>query len=142
MDLQQQLLEKISASELRDLIDQIDHQLSHLQRSQLELLHALEADPSDIDCRDAHEENNVVIDQKERAILVMKAHLKSIDLAYCTETYLENVEDHRQCVAVTPSLIVSLGEYHPGAVSQNNFNEARSIELLSTAVTESTGVFL
>lgn len=139
----QQLLEKISAPELRDLIDQISHQLTHLQRSQLELLRVLEDDPSDVDCRAAHEENTCVIERKERAIRVMQEHLKSIDMAYYTETYMEGSEDHPP---QSSTLLTPVGEYHRG---EGATNQARPrdgsnapMELLSTSVTESVGVFL
>lgn len=134
----QQLLEKISAPELRDLIDQISHQVSHLQRSQLELQRALEEDPSDADCRSAHEENIGVLERKQRAIREMQVHLKSIDMAYYTETYIEGSEDHPPQSAV--------GEYHrdEGTSSQGRPRDDCSapMEPLSTAVTGSTGVFL
>jgi len=136
-------LEKISAPELRDLIDQITHQLSHLQRSQLELLRALEEDPSDVDCRAAHEENTVVIERKERAIRVMQEHLKSIDMAYYTETYMEGSDDHPPQSA---TLLAPVGEYHSvdGATSQARPRDGSNapMELLSASVTESVGLFL
>lgn len=84
-------LKNVSKYELRDIIDNVTHQLQHLERSQRELLVALQEDPNDEDFQAAYQENQGVIAKKVQARKEMKEYLKEIDIAYYTEHYKDAV---------------------------------------------------
>lgn len=79
--------QNVSKYELRDLIDEITHQLCYLDKSQLELLSALQEDPNDIDFKQAYHENKQVILRKKEAIIKLKEKLMELDIAYYLEHY-------------------------------------------------------
>ena len=80
-------IKDISKFELRDIIDAISHQVEHLEKSQVELLAALEEDPTDKDFSEAYNENIVTLEKKEQTIVEFKTYLKEIDFAYYLEHY-------------------------------------------------------
>lgn len=68
--------------EIRALMDELDNQIEHLQRSQKELIDALDENPTDTDFIDALSENEVVIRRKREMLIDMKNELCRIDPAY------------------------------------------------------------
>jgi hypothetical protein len=80
-------IEDVSKFEIRDTIDELDHQVTHLKRSQIELQEALLAEPEDEDYKQAYTENERVISSRLQKISSLKQYLKRIDIAYYMEHY-------------------------------------------------------
>lgn len=68
--------------QLRYTIDEMFHQLTHLVRSQNELLEAIQENPTDKDFAEAYWENNVVIKNKRKRIEDLLAKLWNRDPVY------------------------------------------------------------
>ena len=91
----------ISKFELRDIIDSISNQINHLEKSQDELLLALNEEPDDEDFRVAHKENVGVLASKRQTRELYKAHLKEIDPAY----YMQHYATRNESVETTTTTI-------------------------------------
>jgi hypothetical protein len=72
-------LDSISYAEIKDIIDEYNHQLFHLERSQTELKLAIEEDPEENEFKIAFEENVVVIARRRNILEVMINYLKEND---------------------------------------------------------------
>lgn len=71
-----------SIHQLRYTIDEMFHQVTHLVRSQMELLDAIEENPDDVDFAEAFWENNGVIKNKKKKIQDLLAKLWNRDPVY------------------------------------------------------------
>lgn len=71
-----------SIHQLRYTIDEMFHQVTHLVRSQMELLDAIEENPDDVDFAEAFWENNGVIKDKKKRIQDLLAKLWNRDPVY------------------------------------------------------------
>lgn len=80
------VLEELSISELRDLIDETAHQVGHLTRSQQELATALNEDPTDSDFLLAIQENEAIIEDKKANIERWTSILRQKDPAFRIES--------------------------------------------------------
>jgi hypothetical protein len=67
---------------LRAGIDEIQTQISHLERSNTELLEALQECPDDPDFRDAVAENTAVIARKRDKLAELEEQLYRVDVAF------------------------------------------------------------
>lgn len=79
----------VSKFELRDIIDALTNNIAHLERSQQELINALQVDPADSDFKLAYDENIEVIAKKYKARKELKDYLKDMDIAYYMQYYSE-----------------------------------------------------
>ena len=84
------------ASNIRAQIEECQHQLIFLQKSQKSLYEAILEFPDDSDYIIAVEENNCVIEQKELRILNLHETLARTDMAYRAERQVETIMLNRQ----------------------------------------------
>lgn len=80
-------MKDISKFELRDIIDAMSHQVVHLEKSQHELVAAIQEDPGDVDFTAAYNENIITLNRKKKTINELKTYLKEIDFAYYLDHY-------------------------------------------------------
>lgn len=77
--------DKQSSFALRHMIDELKHQVFHLERSNRELSDALEAEPGDEDFMDAIDENRSIIINKKHRVRGLLQQLEQCDPAYRQE---------------------------------------------------------
>ena len=96
----------LSANEVRHALDEVNHQIQHLNRSQVELLKFLE-ESEDEDIRAAYEENKHVLVKKRGRAKKFYELLETIDPAYFVEnaTSLKLLKDQLQLEMLTPDEI-------------------------------------
>jgi hypothetical protein len=75
-------LDTLTFDQIKDIIEEYGHQLTHLERSQRELYSAIQEQPDDVDFKSAYDENIVVIENKKNSIIVMQKYLEQNDLCY------------------------------------------------------------
>lgn len=98
---------------LRDVIDELENQIKHLERSQVELQAALSDEPDDEDFKQAVAENEEVIQRKQQNLEECKEELKTIDPAYYNEHYRAKrinrciIAEHAN-IAATPSMNITV----------------------------------
>ena len=97
------------ASNIRAQIEECQHQLIFLQKSQKSLYEAILEFPDDSDYIIAVEENNCVIEQKESRILNLRETLARTDMAYRAEKQVETIMLNRQS-ATAINLSIELSE--------------------------------
>lgn len=88
-------IKKLTIHELRDAIDELSHQIVHLERSQSELqefLETTEGNEDRIEFQSAIDENKIVLVDKKKRVQVLRARLKLVDPAYYIEHYGESDE--------------------------------------------------
>ena len=78
-------IENLKGLELRALIDEVENQVFHLNRSQIELEEALTCDPNDQDFKEAVAENRVIISRKAEKVALMNEELRRVDIAFQVE---------------------------------------------------------
>jgi hypothetical protein len=71
------------------MITELEHQVSHLQRSQVEIQNFLVDDPTDKDLKIALKENCHILIERLEKIKIFKTQLAQIDPAYSIELALE-----------------------------------------------------
>lgn len=81
-------LENLSTHDIRSWIEELEHQLVHLERSQQELLDAIQDSPNDEDFAEAFWENTRVIASKKAKIDELIAGLEELDPVYYREKVL------------------------------------------------------
>lgn len=69
-------LDDLTVDQIKDTIDEYNHQLFHLERSQKELKVYLDEDPDDRDLKTAYEENIDVIERRKDMIVIMIKYLE------------------------------------------------------------------
>lgn len=85
-------LDSMSNHQIRSMLEEMMHQLRHLERSQEELLDAIQACPPDEPDEDfalAFWENSQVIERRKARYEEMSEHLKKVDPAYRRECIIE-----------------------------------------------------
>jgi preprotein translocase subunit SecA len=102
-------IEDVSKFEIRDTIDELDHQVTHLKRSQVELQEALLEEPEDEDFKQAYTENEEVISSRLQKIFSLKQYLKRIDIAYYMEHYgKDGSGENSVCVSTEASASIEV----------------------------------
>jgi hypothetical protein len=72
-------LDSLTSAEIRDIIDEYNNQIFHLERSQIELVEALKEDPEEAEFKLAYEENQEVIQNRTALVEVMIKYLEETD---------------------------------------------------------------
>jgi hypothetical protein len=75
-------LDTLTFDQIKDIVEEYRHQLTHLERSQTALYAAIQEQPNDVDFKSAYDENLVVIENKKNSIIVMQKYLEENDLCY------------------------------------------------------------
>lgn len=104
-------LDSLSSEEIKDIIDEYNHQLFHLERSQKELKAYIDEDPEDRDLKTAYEENIDVIDRRKDAIAVMIKYLEENDPAFdksMVNTNFDHLANRRAAVGSVSASVQSL----------------------------------
>jgi hypothetical protein len=72
-------LDSLTSAEIRDIIEEYNNQIFHLERSQIELAEALKEDPEEAEFKLAYEENQEVIQNRKDLVEVMIKYLEETD---------------------------------------------------------------
>jgi hypothetical protein len=124
--------------EIRWLLDEVSHQITHLLRSQGELEKALLDDPSDEDFRQAFEENVITLQRKHARVVELKELLKKCDVAF----RMDAANEDRIISTIPPADIqVAMAESMAESMAEMGVGEARANPLRHTnpIVVESEG---
>lgn len=111
------------ANEIRLLIEECQHQISFLTKSQESLQEALVDDPTDADFLEAIEENKHVIAHKHSRIKKLQDSLYRASAAYRAERKREEVIENRR----SASLLIA-------AIESSNDNEIIPIDHVSVSI--------
>eukprot|EP01036_Dinobryon_divergens_P030746 gene30746-40036_t len=88
-------LETMSKFQLRDMIDELEHQLEHLEKSQAYLMEALAESPEDSDFKEAFVENCGAIERRRGSIRESKLLLQMVDPVYFAEHYRSQLQEQQ-----------------------------------------------
>lgn len=81
IDLSIDALDKLSFAQIRYMLEEINHSIDHLERSQLELLQSLE-EVEDHDLAEAYWENIEVLSRKKDQVARLTNYLEENDMAF------------------------------------------------------------
>lgn len=88
-------LDELTTDQIKYIIEEYNHQLTHLERSQTELQNALAESPDDSDFKQAFDENVIVIERRKDLIAVMLQYLEEND-PFFDKSYVGKRLSHEQ----------------------------------------------
>jgi len=102
-------LDSLTFEQIRDILDELKSQIFHLERSQQELLDALDTFPGDEDFAEAYKENIDVIDSKKYNFQKILDHLEGLDPSFRRDQYELNGKSSTTTQSTTsgPALLES-----------------------------------
>jgi glycogen debranching enzyme len=133
--------------QLRYTIDEMFHQLTHLVRSQNELLEVIQENPTDEDFAEAYWENNVVIKNKRKRIEDLLAKLWNRDPVYFRKVdkllsdLLPETPESEETEAINAVIPTQNDQQldHPvisNDLAEENIEQSSSIETSNTAAVD------